>query len=323
MTTTDDRRDDATTDDDSGASTTSDGEPDAAMTSDEDRDRTSTRDTARDGSPADSARDGSAAEPDLTQTHTLVCDRFGEAFAAVFELVRQEMTAAIVRLDEDELSLDIEGDDTAPAWESIRDRFERVADGDESETVWRCPTTTAEGRDALLELLSHTDGVVGAYFVREIQLRRDDEVLASAVPHHSQASLDATRCETVADDEIVDLAGVAACLVPTGPAVTWVDGDRRWRLAGKYLCAERIDGRPGSCYGLSNLQAASVRADGTLELSWDAGTVGDDAIGRALTWVMNRLYRPPTDVPCPDPERAETVRARMQEILAAYDGRTL
>ncbi|ELZ11599.1 hypothetical protein C479_07041 [Halovivax asiaticus JCM 14624] len=262
-------------------------------------------------------------EHDLNRTHSLLSDHFGEAFTALFEHVTDETTAAVVRVDEGELSLDIEGDETRSTWESVRDRFERVADGDGSKSTWRCPTTTAADRSALANLFSQAAGIVGTHFVHEIELRRDGQALVFAVPHHQDAFVDATVSDRIDREEIVALPCEKTCLVPTEPAERWVEDDREWSLAGTSLCVERRDGRRTNCYGLSNLHAVSIAADGTLELTWDAGTVGDDVIGRALTWVMKKFYRPPTAVPCPDHERARAVRARMQAILAAYDGRGL
>lgn len=260
---------------------------------------------------------------DLNRTHTLLSDHFGDAFTALFEHVVEETTTAVVRVDEDELSVDIEGDRTRSTWESVRDRFERVADNRGNVSTWHCPTKTDEDRTALADLFSQATGIVGAYFVREIELRRDGRAFVVAVPHHLDAFVDATESDRIDREEIVALPREQACLVPTEPAERWIGDDREWRLAGASLCVERRDGQRASCYGLSNLRAVSIAADGTLELTWDAGSVGDDAIGRILTWVMNRFYSPPTSVPCSDRTRAEAVREHLQKILAAYDGREL
>ncbi|WP_247730877.1 hypothetical protein [Halovivax limisalsi] len=263
--------------------------------------------------------------PAPNRTHDLLCATFAGPLASTLELILPAATAAIVHVDAAELEPPPDGGDCRRTWRSVRPQLERLPEADRTATTaWRWDPTSDAGRAVLFDLVSLTDGGTGAYFVRELELRIGGERVLTAVPHHLDAGLDATRCGSQLGREgVVDIPDEAACLVPTKPAAEWVVDDRRWKLAAGSLCVERRDGRRAGCYDLSNLQAVSIASDGTLELSWDAGPVGDDAIGRALTWMLNRIYRPPTSVPCPDRERAETVRAQLQEILDAYDGREL
>ncbi|WP_242509301.1 hypothetical protein [Natrinema altunense] len=76
--------------------------------------------------------------------------------------------------------------------------------------------------------------------------------------------------------------------------------------------------------GNPSLERATRIDDGTvLALAWEPGELSDDAVGKFLSWIMTKLYRPPSAVPCETVDRATAVRAYLQELLAAYDGRTI
>ncbi|WP_135855390.1 hypothetical protein [Halorussus salinus] len=304
---------------------------------------------------------------DLNRTHHLESEGFAEEFGALVESVFPETTTAVVELREDEMEMDPDGDECRRVWESVAPEFERVArdsgesadgettasdaanrgdvtnrsdaasggDGADS-SAWRCRTTTEEGRAALRELVALTDGIAGAHFVFRIELRDGETPVLDAIPHHSDAGLDATRLAGVEfrdegesgsgikPGEVVGLDGHAACLVPAEPQVEWTAEDRAWRLAGGSLCAERDDGRATSCYGVTNLRGVELAEDGSwLALQWKTGELPDDPIGNALSWLANKLYNPPSAIPCGTAARAREVRRNLQETLAAYDGREL
>ncbi|ELZ05500.1 hypothetical protein [Natrialba asiatica] len=263
---------------------------------------------------------------ELTRTHTLECDRFADEFSSVVELVLPETTTARLYIDEAELGMDPDGGACRRAWGAIRPHLDRVPGADRNGTVaWTCPTTTEQGREHLFDLIALTDGVAGAHFVFRVELHRTDAPVLESIPHHSAVGLDATLLgEWIRSGEIVDLPGETACLVPTETKFEWTAEQRRWRIAGGSLCVETIDSRKASCYGLTNLRQARKSDDGTgLGLAWEPDDLPDDAIGRVLSWTMDKLYTPPTAVPCETAARATAVRAHVQEILEAYDGREL
>ncbi|WP_255682077.1 hypothetical protein [Natrinema sp. SYSU A 869] len=113
-------------------------------------------------------------------------------------------------------------------------------------------------------------------------------------------------------------------MVPTETQFDWVAEDRRWKIQGGSLCVETLDGRKASCYGLTGLEQATIADDGTvLGLTWKAGELPNDSVGKLLSWFMDKLYDPPQAVPCETPKRANAVNAHLQELLAAYDGREI
>jgi len=88
--------------------------------------------------------------------------------------------------------------------------------------------------------------------------------------------------------EIVGLNGHDACLVPTETYFEWVAEDRRWRIQGGSLCIETLDGRKTTCYGLTNLERATLEDDGTvLALAWGAGRASGRCRGK-ITLVDRR-----------------------------------
>lgn len=289
------------------------------------------------------------------RTHHLESEDFADEFGALVERVLPETTTAVVELREDELEMNPDGDECRRVWESVAPQFERVprdsgesangetgagdganrgdvtnrsdaaggGDGADS-SVWRCRTTSDEGRDALRELVALTDGIAGSHFVFRIELRDGETPVLDAIPHHSDAGLDATHLAGIEPGEVVGLDGHAACLVPAEAQVEWTAENRAWRLAGGSLCVERDDGRATSCYGVTNLRGVDVAADGSwLALRWRARELPDDPIGNALSWLADKLYNPPSAIPCGTAARARAVRRNLQEILAAYDGREL
>lgn len=262
---------------------------------------------------------------ELNRTHHLECDPFAEPFRGLVERVLPHATAAIVRLREDEMEMEPDGDECRRTWSAVRDRFERVPDADRSNgTAWRCSTTTEPGRDALRELIDLTGGIAGQHFVFQLELRNGETPVLESIPHHSDAGIDAARVgDGIRPDEVVGLEGHRACLVPAETHLEWVAEDRRWSLRGGSLCVETLDGQRTSCYGLTGVQRAAIREETVLVLEWDAGDFPDDPIGKLLSWTADKLYRPPPAVPCETPERAAEVRALVADVLDAYDGRDL
>lgn len=262
---------------------------------------------------------------DLNRTHHLECDPFAAPFRSLLERVLPSTTTAIVRLREDEMETEPDGDECRRTWSAVRDRFERVPDADgNGATAWRCSTETGPEREALRELCDLTGGIAGQHFVFRLELRDGGTPVLESIPHHSDAGIDATRVgDEVRPGEIVGLEGHRACLVPAETHLEWVAEDRRWRLDGGGLCVETLDGRKTTCYGLTNVQRATIRDGTVLVLGWDAGGLPDDPIGRLLSWTMDKLYDPPTAVPCGTPERATEARTYVAELLDAYDGREL
>ena len=268
----------------------------------------------------------STVPADLNRTHDVESERFSAALRSLVETALPHATDAVVRLREDETDTDPDGDECRRTWTAVRDRFERSPDEDRyGATAWRCPTAPDAARDTLLALVSLTDGVAGSRFVFEVELRREGVPVLSAIPHTPSAGVDATRLGgAVRPGEVELLDGLAACLVPAETRVEWVAADRRWSVRGGSLCVETLDGRKTSCYGLTNLRRARASDDETvLALAWDAGELPDDPVGRAMSRAVDRLYRPPSAVPCGTAARARAVRALIRETLAAYDGREI
>ncbi|WP_226005531.1 hypothetical protein [Natrinema salinisoli] len=263
---------------------------------------------------------------ELNRTHHLECEGFTEEFQALLELVLSDTTTAIVRVREDELEMDPDGDDCRRVWDAVRDRLERVPERDRNEaTAWRVPTTTEAGQEALFELVALTDGIAGVHFVFQLECRTGERPVLEAIPHHSDARIDATLLDAaIQSGEIVGLSGHDACLVPTESQFEWVAEDRQWRIQGGSLCVETLDGQKATCYGLTNLERATISEDGTvLALGWEPGELPDDAVGKFLSWIADKLYNPPPALPCETAERATAVKTHLQELLAAYDGREI
>ncbi|MDF9745509.1 hypothetical protein [Natrinema salsiterrestre] len=263
---------------------------------------------------------------ELSRTHHLECEGFADEFEALLERVVPDTTAAVVHLREDELAMDPDGDDCRRVWDGVRPRFDRVPKSDRNgSTAWRVPTTTDAGRAALFELVALTDGIAGSYFVFRLELRDGETPVLEAIPHHSDARIDATLLDAaIQPGEIVGLSGHDACLVPTESQFEWVAEDRQWSIGGGSLCVETLDGRRARCYGMTNLERATLEADGTgLALAWEPGELPDDAVGKLLSWIADTLYNPPPELPCETAERATAVKGHLQEMLGAYDGREI
>lgn len=263
---------------------------------------------------------------ELNRTHHLECEGFAAEFRALLELVLPDTTAAVVRVREDEVGMDPDGDDCRRVWDAVRDRLERLPEKDRNgATAWRVATTTEAGQEALFELTSLTDGIVGAHFVFQLECHAGGTPLLEAIPHHSDVRIDATLFGAeIQPGEIVGLNGHDACLVPTETQFEWVAEDRRWRIQGGSLCIETLDGRKATCYGLTNLERATLEGDGTvLALAWEPGDLPDDAVGRLLSWIGDKLYNPPPALPCETAARATAVKTHLRELLSAYDGRNI
>ena len=258
--------------------------------------------------------------PEMSPTHRLECERFSEGFGSLVEMTRPSVTAAVVRVREEEAeSPPADGEVCRRTWDSVRPHLERLPEEDGStSTVWRCPTETE--REALLDLIELTDGGAGAYFVYQVELRKGGKPVVEAVPHHMTASVDAEALEKAGPNEVVGIEEVNACLVPIEPQIEWVAEERRWKVAGGSLCVETVGGRKSSCYGLTNLREADI--DGkVVKLSWEMRGTPGGIVSKTLSWVMSSLYNPPTSVPCGTRSRAEEFKQTAQDILEAYDGR--
>ncbi|OLZ41777.1 hypothetical protein A6E15_12615 [Natrinema saccharevitans] len=263
---------------------------------------------------------------ELSRTHRLECEGFATEFRALLELVLPDTTTAVVRLREDEMETNPDGEDCRRTWNAVRDRLERVPERDRNgATAWRVSTTTDPGREALFELVALTDGIAGAHFVWQLECRDEGTAVLEAIPHHSDARIDATLLGAeIQPGDIAGLRGHDACLVPTGCQFEWVAEDRQWRIEGGSLCIETLDGRKATCYGLTNLEQATITDDGTvLALVWEPGELPDDAVGKLLSWIMDKLYTPPPALPCETAERATAVKTHLQELVVAYDGREI
>ncbi|WP_135820126.1 hypothetical protein [Halostella litorea] len=264
--------------------------------------------------------------PALARTHRLECERFAESLRAVVEAALDEVTRATVYLHEEERRTEPDGEECARVWANAREAFRRTPEVDDDEgTAWTCDLRGVPDRTAVLNLIDLTDGVAGQRFVFRLELSRDGTPVLDAVPHHSDAGIDATAF----DDSVLpriraQLSDHAACLVPTGTRVEWVCDDRRWSIGGFSLCKATLDERRTSCYGLSNLRRVRRDEDGaTLWLDWETDPIGDDLVGRTLSRVVDRLYSPPRTLPCETPERARRVEATLREMLLQYDGRSV
>jgi hypothetical protein len=264
---------------------------------------------------------------DFEGTHTLLSDDYAAAFVRTVVSLVPHADRGVVRLDEAWLDEEPDGEDCREAWEAVRDRFERAPSDDaSSREAWRVELVDdGTGLDALSRLVELAGGIAGRHFVFEVELAREGRTALSAVPHHSDLRVDVDvlpeAAFAAAEDALSDLE---ACLVAEDPVAEWVARDRQWSV-GPAVCKETLDGRRTSCYGIANLRGVAVAADGTtLRLSWGLdGPVFDDPIGKALSWTLEKLYRPPAALPCGDAERAERVAAFLAETLRRFDGREI
>lgn len=269
------------------------------------------------------------------RTHALLTDAYADALARAVDALLPHADAGLVRTDEPWLSEDPDGDDCRETWEAVRGRFDRRPERDDGSRAAWCvavgETDGAEaggetdGAEALGRLVGLADGVVGPHFLFEVELAREGRTLLSATPHHSDLGVDADALPESTLGEVESaLSGLPACLVAADPFAEWEAENRLWRV-GSAVCRETPDGDRTSCYGVSNLRGVAVAADGTaLELTWGlGGPVSDDPIGRALSWGLDRLYRPPERLPCGDADRAESVAAFLAATLRRFDGREI
>jgi hypothetical protein len=169
---------------------------------------------------------------ELQCTHHLECEGFAEAFRSLLELILPDTTTVIVRLREDETEMGPDGEDCRRTWDAVRDRFDRLPERDRNgATAWRVPTTTEAGREALFELVALTDGIAGAHFVFRLECRDGGTPALEAIPHHSDARIDATLLGAeIQPGEIVGLNGCDACIAPAETEFEWVAEDRRWKI---------------------------------------------------------------------------------------------
>ncbi|WP_255682075.1 hypothetical protein [Natrinema sp. SYSU A 869] len=56
---------------------------------------------------------------ELHRTHHLECEGFAEEFRSLVEMVLPDTTAAIVRLHEDEMEMEPDGDDCRRTWNAL------------------------------------------------------------------------------------------------------------------------------------------------------------------------------------------------------------
>lgn len=262
---------------------------------------------------------------DFERTHTLLSGDYVDALAGSVDALFPYVDRGLVFLDEARLDESPDIEDCGWAWDAIRGRFDRLPERDDGErTAWGVGLDDS-GRDAVRRLVELTNDAVGKHFVSEIRLVRDGRTALSAIPHHSDLAVSAAVLPVAAfDDAEASLSDRSGCLVPVEPHAEWEAEGRRWSV-GPSVCEEAPNGRRRSCYGVSNLREIRV-ADGgaTLELTWGLGEpVSDDAIGRALSWGVEKLYRPPERLPCADAERAESVAAFLADTLRRYDGREI
>ncbi|MDS0292637.1 hypothetical protein [Halogeometricum luteum] len=260
---------------------------------------------------------------DFHGTHTLLSGDYVDALFGLFDALSPYAGRGLVRLDEEWLDETPDIEDCARAWDAIRGEFDRLPNRDEHGwTAWGVELD-GPGRDAMRRLVELTNDVVGSHFVAEIRLVRDGRTVLSAMPHHTDLAVDAgVLPEDAFAAAEASLAGLDACLVAGEPHTEWEAENRRWSV-GPAVCEETLDERRSSCYGISNLRGLRVTADGTaLELSWSLGEpVSEDPIGKALSWTLEKLHRPPRALPCADVERAESVADFLAETLRGYDGR--
>ncbi|MDS0298975.1 hypothetical protein NDI76_09470 [Halogeometricum sp. S1BR25-6] len=262
---------------------------------------------------------------DFHGTHTLLSGDYVDALSGLLDALFPCADRGLVRLDEEWLDEAPDVEDCAWAWDAIRGRFDRLSNRDEHGwTAWGVELDDP-GRDAMRRLVELTNDAVGSHFVAEILLVRDGRTVLSAIPHHSDLAVDADvlREDAFAAAE-ASLAGLEACFVPVEPHDEWEAGNRRWSV-GPAVCKETLDGRRTSCYGVSKLRGLRTADDGTtLELAWDLGEpLSEDPIGKALSWTLEKLHRPPGALPCGDEQRAERVADFLAETLRRYDGREI
>jgi hypothetical protein len=264
---------------------------------------------------------------DFEGTHTLLSDDYAAALARTVDSLVPHADRGVVRLDEAWLDEEPDGEACREAWAAVRERFERAPGDDASaREAWRVELVgDGTGFDALSRLVELAGGIVGSHFVFEVELSREGRTALSAVPHHSDLRVDGDALPEAAFAAAEGaLSDLDACLVAEDPVAEWVARDRRWSV-GPAVCKEALDGRRTSCYGIANLRGVALAADGTtVRLSWGLdGPVFDDPIGKALSWAVEKLYRPPAKLPCGDAERADRVAGFLVETLRRFDGREI
>jgi len=119
---------------------------------------------------------------ELSRTHHLECEDFAAEFRALLELVLPDTTAAVVRVREEEMGMDPDGDDCRRVWDGVRDRLERLPETDRNgTTAWRVPTTTEAGR-AVLSSWRRLWTSSSAHFVFQLECHAGGTPVLEAIP---------------------------------------------------------------------------------------------------------------------------------------------
>ncbi|ADQ67130.1 hypothetical protein C499_05223 [Halogeometricum borinquense DSM 11551] len=263
---------------------------------------------------------------DFNRTHALITDEYADALAQTTDALFPYATTALVRIDEPWADEEPDGDDCREAWDAVRERFDRRPERDNGDwEAWSVGVSDESGRKSVRRLVALTRGIIGRHFLFEVELAREGQTVFTAMPHHSSLAVDADSLPEEAFAATEDsLTKTAGCLVAEEPVAEWIAEERRWSVRSS-ICKETLDESRASCYGISNLRGLDVADNGTtLRLSWGLdGPISDDPIGRALTWTLEKLHRPPKALPCDDIERAERVADFLAETLRRYDGREI
>lgn len=260
----------------------------------------------------------------MDRTHALLSEEYVAALATLLDATRPRADDAVLIVDPDEFDHPPDGEACRRTWRHHVESFARAPAADEGgRTAWRCPPADDEAWRAFRDVVALAEGAIGSHFVYRVQLRRAGTVVVDAIPHHSQVGVNAKalgdRWQAEAEAALADLS---ACLVPEEPRIEWTAADRRWRIAGGSICKETIDGDRSACYGLTGLRRVRVTDDeSVLALHWERGDFPDDVVGRALSWITDKVSNPPERVPCGTAERAGAVRDVLAETLEAFDGR--
>lgn len=96
-------------------------------------------------------------------------------------------------------------------------------------------------------------------------------------------------------------------------------------IRGGNICIEALDRQRIVCYGIMALRRLVTVADeALLSLSWGENDSPVDPVDELDAWLQGEFPTGrPTVVPCGSAARMSQVRAYLQEILNAYDGREL
>lgn len=262
----------------------------------------------------------------MDRTHALLSGEYVGALAVLLDATRPRVDEAVLIVDRDEFDHPLDGEDCRRTWRYHADSFERARTLDEGgRTAWRCSPSNDECWRAFRDVVALAEGAIGSHFVYRVQLRRAGTVVVDAIPHHSRAGVNADALVEGWRSEVrAALADPSACLVPDEPRIEWTAADRRWTIAGGSICKETLDGDRSVCYGITGLRRVRVTDDETvLALHWERRDFPDDLVGRALSWIADRMQNPPERVPCGTAERAREVRQVLADTLEAFDGREM